>query len=248
MPHPASPSPSLSVLVPAFNEAASIAACVRRIAAVALPPAEVLVIDGGHDDTETLVATVAHELGEAPGPRVAIRYLRNHGDRGKGHAIRRGIAEARGQVMAQLDADLQFLPEDLPRLIAPILAGTADVTLGSRFAPGAVRAAGGVAPARHLGNRAVSAYVSLLFGQRMTDVLAGMKAWSRQAIAVIAPTCDGFSYEIEIPARALRRGLRVVDVPVTTQARTAGASHVRALPVGLRLLRDATRWAIFDRG
>ena len=75
----------------------------------------------------------------------------------------------------------------------------------------------------------VSAWTSLLFLHRMTDVLAGIKAWSRPAIEAARPRIDGFAYEIEIPVRALRRGFRVVDVPVTTDKRRGGRSHVRSL-------------------
>lgn len=238
---------TVSVIVPCFNEGRSIAECVRRIAGSALPDVEVLVVDGGSDDTEQAVAAVAAQLEAAAGgtsrPARTIRYVRNHDDRGKGHAVRRGIAEARGAVMAQIDADLQFLPEELPRLVAPVVEGRADVALGSRFMDGsAVR--GGVTAARGAGNRAVSLYVSALFGQRMTDVLAGMKAWSRHAAEVIDLGSDNFSYEIEIPARALRAGLRVVDVPISAEERRAGESHVAVVRVGLRLLADGLRFRL----
>jgi dolichol-phosphate mannosyltransferase len=139
--------------------------------------------------------------------------------------------------MAQLDADLQFMPEELPRLVAPIAAGRADVVLGSRFTGESQHHPGGSPPLRTLGNRAVSAWASLLFAHRMTDVLAGIKAWTRPAIERIAPRLDGFAYEIEIPARALRAGLRVVDVPVTTGRRGGGESHVRSVALeGARML------------
>jgi dolichol-phosphate mannosyltransferase len=139
--------------------------------------------------------------------------------------------------MAQIDADLQFLPEELPRLVAPIVEGRADVVLGSRFVRGSRRFPGGVPPLRTLGNRIVSAWASLLFLHLMTDILAGIKAWSRPAIDMIQPRLDGFSYEIEIPVRALRHGLRVVDVPVTTVVRRGGRSHVSRVAVeGARML------------
>ena len=84
--------------------------------------------------------------------------------------------------MAQIDADIQFLPEELPQLIAPIQEGRADVALGSRFMPAAVRRPGSAPLFRSLGNKTASGYASLLFWHRMTDVQAGMKAWTREAI------------------------------------------------------------------
>lgn len=223
-------APELSVILPTRNEVATIAECIARTVAACPQRCEVLVVDGGSDATEQAVRTLA---GAHPG----IRYIRNHGDRGKGHAIRAGIDAARAPVMAQLDADLQFLPEDLPRLVAPVIDGRADVALGSRFLADARRSPRGAPPLRTAGNHVVSAWASLLFHHRMTDVLAGIKAWSRPAIDLVRPRLDGYGYEIEIPARALLRGLRVIDVAVTTEARRAGQSHVRNVALeGVRLL------------
>lgn len=177
-----------------------------------------------------------------------IRHVRNDGDRGKGHAVRRGIREARADVMAQFDADLQFLPEDLPRVIAPIRSGLADVVLGSRFLDGSVREPGSTPLGRRLGNHAVSAYASLLARRRLTDVQAGIKAWTREAADRIVLESDGYSYEAEIAVKAVRRGLRVVEVPVTTRARRAGRSKVHVARAGLALIRDITRFGMAGEG
>lgn len=228
----------LSVLVATFDEEDTIEACVRRIAAVPFEGAlEILVVDGGRDRTGEIVRRLEAEL--------PVRYVRNEGDRGKGHAIRTGCAAARGDVVAQIDADLQFLPEELPRLVAPIVEGRADVALGSRFARGSVRGPGSTPLLRTLGNKLASGYASLLFGHRMTDVQAGMKAWSRRAMERLGPlTSDGYAYEVEIPARALRAGLRVVDVPVTTEARAGGETKVNVVLDGLPLLVAITRFRL----
>lgn len=226
----------LSIIVPTRNEAASIVGCVERVLA-ACPGAEVLVVDGGNDATEAALAP----LGRA---RSELRYVRNVGDRGKGHAVAVGIAHSRGRLLAQIDADLQFLPEELPRLVAPLSAGGADMVLGSRFSPGAVRRRGSVPGARDLGNRAVSACASLLCRTRFTDVLAGMKAWRREVTEAFTLQSDGFSYEVELPIKALRRGFRVVEVPITTEPRRAGESSVRVVRTGLRLGVDMLRFRV----
>jgi dolichol-phosphate hexosyltransferase len=233
------PSPALSILIAAFNEEASIEACLREVVRVYPQDVEVIVIDGGHDRTGEHVCALQRSM-------PALRYLRNDPDLGKGHAIRRGIAEARGVLMAQLDADLQFLPSDLPRLIEPLQLGAADVVLGSRFARGSRRLPGGTPLARTLGNRFMSGYASVLCAQRMTDVLAGIKAWTRTAIELIELRSDGYSYEVEIPMRAIRRGLRVVEVPVTTQARHGGESNVDVVRAGARMLLDICRFRLED--
>jgi glycosyltransferase involved in cell wall biosynthesis len=230
------PPASITVIIAARDEEAIIEATVRRV--LAAVDAEVLVVDGGSDRTGEIVERLGSET-----PRV--RLVGNVGDRGKGHAIRVGIAHASGEVMVQLDADMQFLPEDIPRVVAPILAGEADVTLGSRFTAGATRGAGSTPLLRTLGNKTVSGYVSLLCGQRVTDAQAGLKAWTREAAKRIDLQSDNFSYEAEIVVKALRRGLRVRDVPVATAARTTGTSKVSLVRDGARLLRDVTRFRFF---
>ena len=223
--------PALSILVTAMNEEATIEECTRRIFDVLNGECEVLVIDGGSDRTGEIVGALCKEY---PG----LRYIRNENDRGKGHAVRIGIEAARADIMAQIDADLQFLPEELPRLIEPIRAGRADVTLGSRFTHGSIRHPGSTPWHRTFGNRTMSLYTSLLCGHWMTDVLAGMKAWTRTAAEVIQLRCDHASYDAELPVRAVRRSMRVVDVPITTDARGGGRSKVMVVPVGLRLVLD----------
>lgn len=225
--------PQLSVIVAAFNEQDTIERCARAIFAVYPRNCEVLVVDGGSDRTGNIVERLAREL-------PALRYVRNVNDRGKGHAIRTGVAAARADVMAQIDADLQFLPPELPRLIEPILRGAADVTLGTRFARDSVRLPGSTPWLRTLGNKTVSLYASVLFWHRMTDVLAGMKAWTREAIDEIEFKSDNLSYDAEIPVKALRKRLRVADVPISTDARQAGRTKVNVVWGGVALLRDIT--------
>lgn len=229
--------PGISVIVAALNEAGTIEDCVRRILAVYPGACEVLVVAGGFDTTADRVEAMAAVHPE-------VRCIRNPDDRGKGHAIRVGIAHATAPIHAQIDADLQFLPEELPRLADPIRRGEADVVLGTRFTAGSTRLPGSTPLVRTLGNRAVSAFASLLFGQWMTDVQAGMKAWSAEAMRTIAVGSDNYSYEAEIPVKALQRGLRVVEVPVTTDHRCAGATNVRVLAAGLALVRDITAFRL----
>lgn len=229
----------LTVIVATRNEEATIEEVIRRVRA-SVPGAEILVVDGGSDATGDVALRLGRELAR-------VRLVRNRPDHGKGHAIRVGIRAAEGSVHAQIDADLQFLPEELPALVAPILAGRADVALGSRFMRGSERGDGSTPFFRTLGNHTAGAYASLVSGQRITDPQAGMKAWTREAAARIALVSDNYSYEAEIAVRAVRRGLRVVDVPVTTHARAAGETKVNVVRHGLRLLWDLTRFAVEER-
>lgn len=231
--------PEISIIVATYNEEETIGDCLKEIARVFPAGAEIIVVDGGNDGTARVVADTAEII-------AFVRYIRCENDRGKGHAIRTGITRARGKYLAQIDADLQFSPADLPRLLEPLKRGEADLVLGSRFLHQSGRDSE-ASVFRTAGNRIVSGYMSLLFGQRMTDVLAGMKAWSREAAKIIDPKTDGFSYELEIPAKAIKRGLRVIEMPVSTRARKAGQSKVSEWKEGPRFIRDATRFRFFTR-
>lgn len=225
---------NVTVIIAAFNEERSITEVVRRVFQ-ALAGTEVLVVHGGSDRTGKVVQSLASEL-----PR--LRLISNPDDRGKGHAIRVGIAHASCEVHAQIDADLQFLPEELPRLVDPILNQGADITLGSRFMPGSVRGPGSTPLLRTLGNWTASFYASLACHHRITDPQAGMKAWSRAAIQQIGLKSDNYSYEAEIAVKGALCGMRVLDIPVTTLKRFTGISNVNVLIDGLRLLWDITRF------
>lgn len=229
--------PRISVILATFNEEATIERCVRRILQVFPTGCEVLVVDGGSDRTGEIVARLCTEFS-------SLKYIRNENDRGKGHATKVGIAAARADIMVEIDSDLQFLPEEIPRLIEPIESGQADVVLGSRFTTGSQRLPGSTTWLRTFGNKTTSLYASILYRHRMTDVLAGMMAWSRRVIDTFEVRSDNYSYEVEIPVKAIRHKLRVIDVPVTTDARQGGVSCVNVVVDGLSLLFDITRFRL----
>jgi glycosyltransferase involved in cell wall biosynthesis len=227
--------PEVTIIVTTMNEEDTIERCLRRIVAVFPTRAEILVVDGGTDRTGRIVQEVAAEFS-------SIVYVANPDDRGKGHAMHVGLAAAAGDYIAQIDADLQFLPEELPLILEPLERDRADLVLGSRFTPGAKRLPGSTPAVRTFGNWVVSRYSSLLFGGRMTDVLAGMKAWKRTVTDRIRLVAENCSYDAELPVKALRAGFRVMDVPITTDARQGGVSAIHVVRDGGRILRDVTRF------
>ncbi len=220
----ASTGEGVSIIIACRNEQEMIARCVQSVRA-ALPVAEILVVDGGTDHTLEIIA----EMAKAD---PLLRPIRNHGDRGKGHAIKTGIAEARHDVIAQFDADLQFVATDLPALLRPVIEGHCALCIGSRFLPKSSRVGYKGIATRDFGNRVLALLTSCLTGHRRTDVTTGMKAWTREAIELINFRDDAYSYEVEIVVRAHRLGLRVLDVPVEYASRTAGESmHASSLHV-----------------
>jgi dolichol-phosphate mannosyltransferase len=216
---PAPPNLGATVIVACKNEEANIERCIREIARV-LPRAEIMIVAGGTDRTADIAEELMAELPQ-------IRVIRNKDDKGKGHAIKAGIAAASASIMAQFDCDLQFMAEDLPSLLAPIEQGKCDVTFGSRFLKSSDRA--GYQPVffRDAGNRLLAIFTSALIGRRVTDVTAGMKAWTREAIEKIDFIDDKYSYEVEIVVRAAKLGLRFSEVPVQYASRTEGDSMHR---------------------
>lgn len=229
--------PELTVIVTTLNEEVTIEHCLRRILAVFPQEMEILVVDGGQDGTGRIVQELAQSCS-------AIRYIPNPNDRGKGHAMHVGLAAARGKFIAQIDADLQFLPEELPLLLEPLRHDQADVVLGSRFASGSKRLPGSTPAVRTFGNWVTSQYASALFGGRMTDVLAGMKAWKRVVTERVRLVAENCSYDAELPVKALRAGFRVIDIPITTDARQGGVSAIHVVRDGARILRDLTRFRL----
>lgn len=207
---------SCSIIIACLNEADTIIECLERLTQSA-PEAEILVLDGGKDRTYELAQIFAQS-------HTNVVPIRNENDRGKGSAIKAGIKRASFDLMCQFDADLQFEPEDIARVMAPILEGRADVVIGSRFMKEADTSNYEFSFLRTVGNRMVNAWVSLLCGQSITDVTTGYKAWTKAAMQKIRFQDDGFVYEVEIPVRACMEGLRVAQVPVKYHDRQGGIS------------------------
>jgi len=211
-----SSKPTLTVIISCFNEEESIAECLRRVVQ-SVPDAEVLVIHGGRDRT----ADIADEAARG-NPK--IKVVRNIDDRGKGHAIKVGIEKASADTMVQFDADLQFMPEEIPKVVRPVLDGEADLSFGARFMEGSDVENYDFSFFRVMGNHIVNRYVNILTRRRFYDITTGFKAWTREAIEGIAFRDDRFIYEAEIAVRAGLKGYRIAMVPITYFNRYGGIS------------------------
>jgi glycosyltransferase involved in cell wall biosynthesis len=223
----------LAVVVPAKDEEATIGELLDRVARVRVPGHELrpIVVDDGSADR---TAEISRERGA-----VVVRHPRN---RGLGAAVRTGLqaaVEAGTSMVAYLDADLEYCPEDIPRLVEPILTGRADYVLGSRFL-GGVR---GMRLYRRLGNHAFTALLMLLTRRRISDGQTGMRAFSREA-ASRAEIIHDYNYAQVLTLDLLRKGFRMEEVPVSYRVRKHGASFVdwrypaKVLPAIWRELRS----------
>lgn len=209
----------ISVIIPVYNERATILELIRRVRTEPTPKRIIVVDDGSTDGTAALL----DGLGE-PGLTV-IRLPRN---RGKGAAVRAGIARAEGEITLVQDADLELDPNDYPALLAPLRAGTADVVYGARFLRPENRE--GYRLISRIGNAAVTGWTNLLFGSRLTDEATGYKVLKTPLLRELRLECDGFDFCAEVTAKLLRRGVRIVEVPVRFNPRT----YVEGKKIGWR--------------
>lgn len=229
-------SPSVSVIVPARNEAGNIAPLLDR-----LPPLgsamEVIFVEGhSRDDT---YAAIEREIARRPGMRA--RLIRQDGT-GKGDAVRKGFAEATGDILVILDADLSVRPADLPRFVKALADGRAEFVNGVRL----VYPMEGEAMRflNLLGNKAFSSIFSWLLGQRVKDTLCGTKALWREDYRRIAAgrayfgDFDPFG-DFDLLFGAARLGLAIVDLPVRYQRRVYGTTNIHRWRHGWLLLRMA---------
>lgn len=242
-----SDSDKITVIVSCFNEESVIEECISRTHRT-LPGAEVIVICGGKDRTFELASAMNARL-----PGLIVK--RNYGDSGKGHAIKLGITLASRDLIVQQDADLQFMPEEIPKLVAPILAGEADITFGARFMPGSNVTNYKFSLFRVMGNRIVNSYISWLTGIKFHDITTGHKAWTRRAIEAVNFRDNAFLYEMEIAVRGALKGQRIKMVPITYLNRQGGISGhgtgwmevLSIVTTGIRILLYATTIAATAR-
>lgn len=195
----------LSVLIPVFNEAESVAEVVRRVAAVDLP-LEIIVVDDASTDR-------SHE--QLDGLDISGLKLLRHGvNRGKGAAVRTALAAATGAAVVIQDADLEYCPEDYPALLAPISSGAAVVVYG-------VRDLSAQPIVRRLGNRLLTVATNLLYGVRLHDMETCYKMMRTEVARELGLQSDRFDIEPEITARLLAQGHQIHEVPIRYAPRRA---------------------------
>ena len=228
----------LTVVVPCFNEEATIATTLKRVLDSPFT-GEVLVVDDGSQDASTeIVERIDDER---------VRLLRQPANRGKGAALRRGFAEASLPYVLVQDADLEYDPSDYPTLLAPLLAGDADVVFGSRFMGGR--------PHRvlyfwhSLGNRFLTLVSNAFTNLNLTDMETGYKVFRREVLQSFELEEDRFGIEPEMTAKCAAGHWRIYEVGISYKGRTyaegkkigwrdgvhAITSIVRYSPIGVRM-------------
>jgi glycosyltransferase involved in cell wall biosynthesis len=206
--------PQVSVLVAAYDEERTLEPLLRQVTALGLDAEIIVVDDGSSDGTPAILARLLDD----GVPR--LRVITHPVNRGKGAAVRSAIGASEGEFVAILDADLEYDPQDLPRLIRPLLEGHADVVYGTRLR-------GGGEPQRaHLfwhyaGNRALTLLTNVLFNTTLSDMEVGYKAFRGDLIRSLSLEANGFDFEPEVTAKLLRRDdIRLYELPVAYYGRT----------------------------
>jgi len=198
----------LSIIVPVFNERSTVAEIVRRMRSVDLPvDREILIVDDGSDDGTAAVLT---QLGDS-----TVRVLKHPSNRGKGAAIRTGLENATGDLVLVQDADLEYDPDDWPRLLAPVLKGRARVVYGSRFT-GERR---NMLFLHWVGNRFLSLVTNMLYNSTLSDMETCYKLFDPHVLDGVRLEADRFDFEPEFTAKVLRKGIRIYEVPISYAGR-----------------------------
>lgn len=199
---------AVSVIIPVFNELDTVVEIVRRVQAVGIHTEIILVDDFSIDGTRKLLLEMERESD--------IRVLMHGWNRGKGAALRTGFAEARGDVVMIQDADLEYDPNDLARLLEPIERGEADVVYGSRFLENPRQDPSRV---HRLGNWMLTAASNLATGQRLTDMETCYKVFRREVLEQIEIEQPRFGFEPEITCKLSKLGYRIVELPISYNSR-----------------------------
>lgn len=202
----------LSIVIPVYNEAATISQIVALVRSVEIGmEKEILLVDDcSRDGTREVLTTMAAE-------QTDLKVLFHEVNQGKGAALRTGFAAATGEIVLIQDADLEYDPHEYPRLLQPILQGHADVVYGSRFLGGGPHRV--VYYWHYLGNRLLTTLSNMTTNLNLTDMEVCYKVFKRSVIQNLSLKENRFGFEVEITAKIARQKLKIYEVPISYYGR-----------------------------
>ena len=224
----------LSIIIPVYNEAATVREIINRVKKLKLKEIEkeIIVVDDGSDDA---------------GPRLikkikGIQTVFLPANQGKGAAIRAGLKKATGDYILIQDADLEYDPQDIPSLLEPVITGKAKVVYGSRF----------LGPHKNMlfwhmaGNKSLSFITNLLYNTTLSDMEVGYKLISRKILNSLNLECNRFGFEPEVTAKLLKKGIRIFEVPISYTGREFHEGKKITWKDGYRALFLLIKYRFFD--
>ena len=236
----------VSVIIPVYNEVPTLPEVLRRLVQVDFPKEVLIVDDFSTDGSREFLETISRQgvqaiEGAAPKQLSAVKVLFQGKNLGKGAALRRGIAEASGDIAIIQDADLEYDPNDIPKVIQPIVDGVADVVFGSRCTG---------TPRRVLYfwhtvlNNFLTTLSNVTTGLNLTDMETCYKAFRIEVLKGIRIEEDRFGVEPEITAKVAHRGYRIYEVPISYYGRTYAEGKKIGWKDGARALYVVIKYAL----
>lgn len=208
---------TLSIIVPVYNEKKTIRAILSRLEKAKLPQVSkelIIVNDGSNDGTTKALKKLEDQLKKSQAFKM-IKIIHHSQNQGKGAAVRTGLKQAQGDFVLIQDADLEYDPQDIPKLLKPIQEGKADVVYGSRFT-GERR---NMFFWHMLGNKILTYLTNFLYNTTLSDMEVCYKLFKKEALKGIQLTANQFDFEPEITAKILKKGIRIYEVPISYAGR-----------------------------
>jgi glycosyltransferase involved in cell wall biosynthesis len=229
-------TPCLSVVVPVYNEAATIADLLKTVLAQSLVQEIIVVDDASSDQTWEALQPVAKE-------NCRVKLFRHEKNQGKGAALRTGFSKATAPIIIVQDADLEYDPSEYPALARPILIGKADVVFGSRFlGSGSHRV---LYYWHSVGNNFLTMLSNMGTNLNLSDMEAGYKVFKREIIQKISIEENRFGFEPEIVAKVSRLNVRIYEVPISYYGRTYAEGKKIGWRDGVSALRCILKYNFF---
>ena len=224
--------PLLSVIVPVYNEAKTIRQILEKINSVAIDKEIIVVDDGSCDGTEKILRDIKYNN---------LKIIYHSSNRGKGAAFLTGLFHAQGDFVIIQDADLEYEPNDYLKLIKALKENNADIVLGARFKKGYH----GLFIHR-FGNRLLTGLLNLLFDLKLNDCFTCYKLFRRETINLLNLKEQSFTIETEIVAKAAKKGLKIVEIPISYHPRAYSEGKKIRCKDGIRAIRSIIKYRFSD--